>query len=154
MARRPSTPRDAAKPAAGGARGAARPGPDPVTDPALLRTQRICRLRARRERDTSISRLVGDLARQTQRDLERTGAAAEAWQSAMPPAIVADTWIEQSGGAQLVIGVPSASVAYAVDRALRMGALAAIRLRLQSPGLRVRTRVGMSPDAGPDGPAR
>ena len=35
-----------------------------------------------------------------------------------------------------------------------MRQLAAIRLRLQSPGLRVRTRVGMSPDAGPDGPAR
>jgi hypothetical protein len=36
-----------------------------------------------------------------------------------------------------------------VDRALRMGALAEIRLRLKSPGLRVRTRVGRSPDQEP-----
>jgi hypothetical protein len=67
----------------------------------------------------------------------------------MPAEIVAETWIEQAGGAQLVVGVSSSAVAYAVDRALRMGALAEIRLRLKSPGLRVRTRVGRSPDQEP-----
>ena len=119
------------------------------TDPRLLRTQRICRERAFRERDTSIRRIVGDIGRQARRDMERAGAVAEAWTAEMPADIVAETWIEQAGGAQLVVGVPSSAVAYAVDRALRLGALAAIRLRLKSPGLRVRTRVGRSPDQEP-----
>jgi hypothetical protein len=125
------------------------PRADAPTDPRLLRTQRICRERAFRERDTSIRRLVGDIGRQARRDMERAGAVAEAWTAAMPAEIVAETWIEQAGGAQLVVGVSSSAVAYAVDRALRMGALAEIRLRLKSPGLRVRTRVGRSPDQEP-----
>jgi hypothetical protein len=112
-----------------------------------VRAQRLCAQRAFRERDSSIRRVVGDLARQARRDMERAGAAAEAWSAEMPAAVVAETWIEQAGPVQLVVGVPSASVAFAVDRALRMGALAAIRLRMQAPGLRVRTRVGRQPGA-------
>jgi hypothetical protein len=108
----------------------------------------VCSERAARERDPSIVRVVGDLERQARRDMARAGAVAEAWTAAMPAEIVAETWIEEPGGAQVVVGVPSSAVAYAVDRALRMGALADIRLRLRSPGLRVRTRIGRSPDLG------
>jgi hypothetical protein len=133
------------KPARPGAAASAGEPPAP-TDPRLLRAQRVCAERASRERDPSIARAVGELARQARRDMERAGAVAEAWTAAMPPELVAETWIEEPGGAQVVVGVPSSAVAYAVDRALRMGALADIRLRLRSPGLRVRTRVGRSPD--------
>jgi hypothetical protein len=128
--------------------------PDAVPDPRLLRTQRICRERARRERDVTIGRIVGDIGRQARHDMDRAGAAAEAWTAAMPAELVAETWLEQAGGAQIVVGVPSSAVAFAVDRALRLGALADIRLRMKSPGLRVRTRVGRSPAQDPDPPQR
>ena len=150
MARRPDKPRAPAGPAASVGVG----GTGIPQDPRLLRAQRICRDRAWRERDPSIARIVGELSRQARRDMERAGSAAEAWHAAMPASIVAETWIEQAGGAQLVVGVPSAAVAYAVDRELRMGALATIRAHLRSPGLRVRTRLGASPDPGPGGQGR
>lgn len=139
-----------------GARGPRAEGPPqgaPV-DPRLLRTQRICRDRARREREVTIGRIVGDIGRQARHDMERSGAAAEAWTAAMPAELVAETWLEQAGGALITVGVPSSAVAFAVDRALRMGALADIRLRMRSPGLRVRTRVGRSPAQQPDPPPR
>jgi hypothetical protein len=142
MARRPAKPASRNRPEP-----ARRPSDDAPVDPRLVRAQRLCAQRAFRERDSSIRRVVGDLARQARRDMERAGAAAEAWSAEMPAAVVAETWIEQAGPVQLVVGVPSASVAFAVDRALRMGALAAIRLRMQAPGLRVRTRVGRQPGA-------
>ena len=137
--------------APGGAEGRAS---DAARDPRLLRTQRICRDRARRERDVTIGRSVGDIGRQARHDMERAGSAAEAWAAAMPAELVAETWLGQAGGAQITVGVPSSAVAFAVDRALRMGALADIRLRMRSPGLRVRTRVGRSPAQELDPPPR
>lgn len=50
-----------------------------------------------------------------------------------------------ASAAQLVIGVGSSAAAYAVDRALREGALAALRTAMHAPALRVRTRVGRMP---------
>jgi hypothetical protein len=116
-----------------------------AADPRLARVQRICDRRAFRERETSIAREVGEIARQAARDLERRGSFAEAWAEAMPAELVAETWIESATPVQLLVGVTGSPVAFAVDRALRAGALAALRTRLQAPGLRVRTRVGRSP---------
>lgn len=131
----------AAKPAA------ARPNviPAAATDPRLARVQRMCERRAFRERETSITREVGEIARQAARDLERRGSFAEAWAESMPAELVAETWIESATPVQLLVGVTGSAAAFAVDRALRAGALANLRARLQAPGLRVRTRVGRSP---------
>lgn len=100
----------------------------------------------------TIGRIVGDIGRQARHDMDRAGAAAEAWSASMPADLVAETWLEQVGGAQIVVGVPSSAVAFAVDRALRLGALAAIRQALRLPGLRIRTRVGRSPAQEPRDP--
>lgn len=119
--------------------------PAAATDPRLARAQRMCERRAFRERDASIGRELGEIARNAARDLERRGSFAEAWAEAMPAELVAQTWIESATPVQLLVGVTGSSAAFAVDRALRAGALAALRSRLQAPGLRVRTRVGRSP---------
>jgi hypothetical protein len=116
-------------------------------DPQLLRAQAMCARRAPRVVDTGIRGLVAEMARQAQRASKGTTAAAEAWERAMPPALVAESWIESATPALLLVGVPSAAVAYAVDRALAGGALAAIRAELRAPGLRVRTRQGRAPRA-------
>jgi hypothetical protein len=124
---------------------ASTPPPAAPVDPALLRTQRICERRAFRERDLGIGRDVAELARQVRRDGERRGTFAEAWLAHMPAELVEDTWIESATPVQMVVGVPGAATAFAVDRALRTGALARLRQALHAPGLRVRTRIGRSP---------
>ena len=96
-------------------------------DPELMRTQRLCERRRFREKDVSIARMVGDIGRQAKRDVERSGTTAEAWRTCMPAALVEETWIESASPAQLLIGVASSPAAYAVDRALRAGALAELR---------------------------
>lgn len=114
-------------------------------DPRLARVQRICERRAFRERDVSIGRIVGEIGRQARRDADRAGRAAEAWRAVMPAALADEAWIEQSSSVQITVGVASAPAAFALDRALRSGALAELRRLLQSPGLRVRTRIGPPP---------
>jgi hypothetical protein len=133
-----SVPATPAKPAA--------PAPEAV-DPRLLRTKKMCELRAWRERDTSIRAVVSEVARIAARSAKAGVTAAEAWEREMPPALVAETWIEGASSALLMVGVPSAAVAFEVDRALRAGALAKIRAAMQAPGLRVRTRQGRNPGA-------
>jgi hypothetical protein len=127
---------------AGDSAGAAVP-----VDPALMQTQRMCERRRFREKDVSIARMVNDIGRQAKRDVERSGATAEAWRACMPAELVEETWIESASPAQLLVGVASSPAAYAVDRALRAGALAELRRVLHAPGLRVRTRIGKSPAA-------
>lgn len=107
--------------------------------------QRLCERRAFRERDVGIGRIVGEIARQARRDVDRAGRVAEAWRAAIPADLVDETWIERSTAAEIVAGVASSPAAFALDRALRSGALAELRRALASPGLRVRTRIGPSP---------
>ncbi len=152
MARKPSKPTnpgpakgagDGARAGNGGAGGngaRALPG-----DARLLRMKQLCERRAFRERDLRIEATVAAIARDAARAQRRGVGAAEAWERAMPAALVAETWIESAGPSQLLIGVSSASAAYAVDRALRAGALATLREALGAPALRVRTRLGRMP---------
>jgi hypothetical protein len=91
--------------------------------------------------------MVGDIARQAKRDVERSGSAAEAWKAAMPLQLVDETWIESVSAMQIVVGVSNAPASFAVDRALRAGALAELRRTMQVPGLRVKIRLGQSPAA-------
>lgn len=114
----------------------------------------MCERRAPRVPEMGIRAQVNEVARQAQRAEKGTTAAAAAWERAMPAALVAETWIEGATPALLMIGVPSASVAYAVDRALAAGALAAIRAELRVPGLRVRTRQGRNPGGASGGATR
>ncbi|MEI6474560.1 MAG: hypothetical protein WCO75_04135 [Planctomycetota bacterium] len=116
-------------------------------DPTILRAQRMCERRAFRDKDVSISRMVGDIARQAKRDVERSGSAAEAWRAAMPAQLIDETWIESVSAMQIVIGVSNSPASFAVDRALRAGVLAELRRVLQVPGLRVKIRLGQSPTA-------
>ena len=114
-------------------------------DPELARVQRICERRAFRERDVGIGRIVGEIARQARRDADRAGRVAEAWRAAIPAELLGETWIERATASEIVAGVGSSPAAFALDRALRAGALAALRSALGAPGLRVRTRLGPSP---------
>ena len=137
-----------AKRAAGAARPARGEAPAPRSAPVdgeLLRTKQIIERRRFREKDVSIARMVNELGRQAKRDIDRVGAVAEAWRAAMPAELLESTWIESSSPVQILVGVESSPAAYAVDRALRAGALDALRKALHAPGLRVRTRIGRSP---------
>ncbi|MFM8699495.1 MAG: hypothetical protein ACKOJI_04160 [Phycisphaerales bacterium] len=116
-----------------------------AADPALRRVQKLCEQRAFRERDVGIAREVSAIARQARQDAERRGEFADAWVAAMPADLVAETWLESATPVAMVIGVASAPLGFAVDRALRAGALAKLRLQLRAPGLRVRTRIGPPP---------
>lgn len=116
-------------------------------DPSILRTQRMCERRAFRDKDVSISRMVGDIARQAKRDVERSGSAAEAWRAAMPAQLIDETWIESVSPMQIVVGVSSSPASFAVDRALRAGALTELRRVMQIPGLRVKIHLGRSPSS-------
>ena len=95
--------------------------------------------------DGEIARMVGEMGRQAKRDSERSGRVAEAWRAAMPAELLEASWIESASAVQLLVGVESAPAAYAIDRALRSGALAVLRRTLQAPGLTVRTRIGRAP---------
>lgn len=123
----------------------ARVPPGVPLDPELARVQRLCERRAFRERDVGIGRIVGEIARQARRDADRAGRVAEAWRAAIPADLVDETWIERATASEIVAGVGSSPAAFALDRALRAGALAALRRALAAPGLRVRTRIGPSP---------
>lgn len=147
MAKPVTNSRDAAGAAKGAPKGSISQASSVPVDPAVLRTQRMCERRAFRDKDVSISRMVGDIARQAKRDVERSGSAAEAWKAAMPLQLVDETWIESVSAMQIVVGVSNAPASFAVDRALRAGALAELRRALQVPGLRVKIRLGQSPAA-------
>ena len=131
---------------AGAAPAEASKTPVPV-DPSILRTQRMCERRAFRDKDVSISRMVGDIARQAKRDVERSGSAAEAWRAAMPAQLIDETWIESVSPMQIVVGVSSSPASFAVDRALRAGALTELRRVMKIPGLRVKIHLGRSPSS-------
>lgn len=105
----------------------------------------MCERRARKEFDTGIARSVGSLLREAKQGERRNSKAAEALERALPKKLMEDAWIDSATTAQLTIGVESAAAAYAVDRALREGALAEIRTAMGAPMLRVRTRVGPQP---------
>ena len=145
MAKRLTNSGDAASAAGGAPNDVAARAPSVPVDPAILRTQRMCERRAFRDKDVSIVRMIGDIARQANRDVERSGSAAEAWKASMPPQLLDETWIESVSPMQMVVGVSNAPASFAVDRALRAGALAELRRILQVPGLRVKVRLGQSP---------
>ena len=146
VAKKPPANGKVAKDGGPPSRGRAAPDERAVpVDPALLRTRQIIERRRRREPDLTITRMVGELGRQAKRDAERSGRVAEAWRAAMPAELVEASWIESSTSVQILVGVESAPAAYAIDRALRSGALATLRRTLQAPGLLVRTRIGRAP---------
>ena len=155
MAKRPTNSRGAtgsgSEPAPARVKAAATAAADAAKvaplDPSIQRTQRMCERRAFRDKDVSISRMVGDIARQAKRDVERSGSAAEAWRAAMPAQLIDETWIESVSPMQIVVGVSSAPASFAVDRALRAGALAELRRVMQIPGLRVKIHLGRSPSS-------
>ncbi|MBL9141747.1 MAG: hypothetical protein JNK53_07770 [Phycisphaerae bacterium] len=114
---------------------------------SLLETKQLCERRVRRERDAGIARDIGAFMRAAKQDERRNSKAAEALERALPAPLLADAWIESATAAQITIGVESAAAAYQVDRAMREGALAALRVSMGAPMLRVRTRVGTQPDS-------
>ncbi len=81
-------------------------------------------------------------AKQAQR---LTCGAAHALQRALPENLMQHVWIESATPAQVSLGVESAAAAYQVDRTLREGGLMSMRQDMNSPALRVRTRVGRPP---------
>ncbi|MFO0782738.1 MAG: hypothetical protein U0636_03550 [Phycisphaerales bacterium] len=115
--------------------------------PSIKQTQELCKRRARRQPDLGIAGAVQAMARAFRQAEKRTAGAAEAWQQVLPAELVQNTWIESVTPQQLTVGVESSAAAFQVDRALREGALVALRQALQRPAFRVRTRVGRRPGA-------
>jgi hypothetical protein len=107
-------------------------------------TDRIRRLsgwRSRPERGAGVQGDVAGFAREL-RKLERSiGAATDAWARLAPAELQTCATVETLRGGTLTLRVDGSAAAYEVDRTLRGGLEA--NLRMAVPGLmRVRTRVG------------
>lgn len=110
------------------------------------RIRRLAGWRARPDRGREVAGDLAGVARDLKR-LERTiGAATDAWARLAPPALQSCASVETFRGGTLTLRVDSSGAGFEIDRALRSGLEA--NLRMAVPGLvRVRTRVGAGPDA-------
>lgn len=110
------------------------------------RIRKLSGWRSRPERGSAVEGDVAGFARELRR-LERSiGAATDAWARLAPPELQSCATIETMRGGTLTLRVDGSAAAYELDRTLRSGLEA--NLRMAVPGLmRVRTRVG-----GPVGP--
>jgi hypothetical protein len=107
----------------------------------LDRIRRLAGWRARPDRVASIAGDAGGFAREMRR-LERSiGSATDAWARLAPPELQACATVETLRGGTLTLRVDGSAAAYEIDRTLRGGLEA--NLRMAIPGLvRVRTRIG------------
>ena len=113
---------------------------------AAERIKQLSSWRARPDRGRDVTGDLAGMAREFKR-LERTmGAATDAWSRLAPPELQACACVETFRGGTLTLRVDSSGASFEIDRALRGGLEA--NLRMAVPGLvRVRTRVGAPPDA-------
>lgn len=86
----------------------------------------------------SLKRTMRDAAR-------RFEGIAEAWESCAAPELRGQCVLSAFGAGVLTVVVPSASVSYALDRALREGLETALREASGGKLVRVRSRVGAGP---------
>lgn len=87
-----------------------------------------------------------DALRRTMRDAaKRFAGIAEAWESSVPPALRDQCVLAGFAAGVLTVVVPSASVTYALDRALREGLETTLREATGGKLVRVRSRVGAGP---------
>ncbi|MFZ4721715.1 MAG: DciA family protein [Phycisphaerales bacterium] len=105
------------------------------------RIRRLSGWRTRPERGAAVQGDVAGFARDL-RKLERSiGAATDAWARLAPAELQTCATVETLRGGTLTLRVDGSAAAYEVDRTLRGGLEA--NLRMAVPGLmRVRTRVG------------
>lgn len=110
------------------------------------RIRKLAGWRTRPDRGAGMNGDVAGFAREL-RKLERSiGAATDAWARLAPAELQTCATVETLRGGTLTLRVDGSAAAYEVDRTLRGGLEA--NLRMAVPGLmRVRTRVG-----GPVGP--
>ena len=110
------------------------------------RIQRLSAWRARPERGRELGGDLAGFARDLKK-LERTiGAATDAWARLAPSGLQSCACVETFRGGTLTLRVDSSGAGFEIDRALRSGLEA--NLRMAVPGLMcVRTRVGGAPDA-------
>ena len=103
--------------------------------------RRLAGWRARPDRENEVGGDVAGCAREI-RQLERSiGGATDAWARLAPKELQACATVETFRGGTLTLRVDGSAAAYEVDRTLRGGLEA--NLRMAVPGLvRVRTRVG------------
>lgn len=113
---------------------------------AVERIKRLSGWRSRPDRGREVTGDLVGIARDLKR-LERTiGAATDAWSRLAPPELQSCACVETFRGGTLTLRVDSSGAGFEIDRALRSGLEA--NLRMAVPGLvRVRTRVGAAPGA-------
>jgi hypothetical protein len=107
----------------------------------LERLRRLGTWRARPERLASASGDLSGMAREIRRLEKSIGGATDAWIRIAPPALQAVARVDTLRGGTLTLVVDGSAAAFEVDRALRSGMEASLRMAI--PGLmRIRTRVG------------
>jgi len=111
-----------------------------VNDP-VEHLKRLSGWRARPETVHAIGGDLGRMAREVKRLEKSIGAATDAWMRIAPPQLQSCARVETLRGGTLTLAVDGSAAAFEVDRALRSGMEASLRMAI--PGLmRVRTRVG------------
>src|SRR5690606_1874176 len=100
--------------------------PDLEARGADASVSRLRALRVYKQRDLSLASLT-ETARRYQRDSKRLAGACAAWEAACPPDLLPQTSIVALARGVLTVGVDGASTRYALDRALRNGALDTLR---------------------------
>lgn len=107
----------------------------------LERLKRLGTWRAKPERLASATGDLSGMAREIRRLEKSIGAATDAWLRIAPPALQVVARVETLRGGTLTLVVDGSAAAFEVDRALRSGMEASLRMAV--PGLmRIRTRVG------------
>ena len=103
--------------------------------------ERLRRHRCRPERNLEIAGMVDQFRREASRARRGAGDLLDAWEAVVPPEIAAVTRVRGVQGGVARVGVPDAATSYELDRRLRNGLLAELRLAFRSPLRRVRLEI-------------
>lgn len=98
--------------------------------------------RTRRERDVSISMMVGDIAIHAERTRRRMGELIELWERLVPAELASRTSLSGLRGGVLHVIVESSSANYELDRLLREGLTQELRRNFRGTLMRIKTRIG------------
>src|SRR5688572_31570296 len=110
--------------------------------PAAMKLEKLRQFRRRRDRDTSIATVVGDIAVHTTRTQRRLGELIELWERLVPGAIAAQTSLVGLRGGVLHVIAETSAAHFELDRLLREGLTQELRRNFRGTLVRIRTRLG------------
>lgn len=103
--------------------------------------EQLRRHRCRPERNLEIGGMVDQFRREASRARRGAGSFLDAWESVVPPEIAATTRVRGIRAGVARVGVLDAATSYDLDRRLREGLLAELRLAFQAPLRRVKLEI-------------